>query len=158
MTTMLQEAGFEVVVASPSALPFVGTETTLTPDLKLADVDLAEYAGIIMPCMAMEEEAKVPELEALLQEAVAAGKPVAAQLGSVIQLARAGLLVGKKYAYTEEFISVSPELEGLEHGGQGVVEEGNILTGGVCPYAARMNELEDTTVPLTKAFIAQISG
>lgn len=116
MTSMLEEAGFEVVVASPSGQPLVGKEQTLTPDLRLADVTMTGFEGIIMPCLAMAEEARVPELEALIKESVADGKPVAAQLGSVVQLARAGVLEGKKYAYVEEWLSDVPELGGLEFG------------------------------------------
>jgi putative intracellular protease/amidase len=158
MTKMLEEAGFEVMVASPSGTPLTGENQTLTPDLSLADVAMSDYDGIIMPCMAMEAEASVPELEALIKETVAAGKPVAAQLGSVVQLARAGVLEGKKFAYVEEWVANVPELEGLEYGGQGVVEEGNVISSGVCPYAARALEVEDSTPALTTAFIAHLKG
>jgi putative intracellular protease/amidase len=157
MKGMLEEAGFQVVIASPSAQPLVGTETTVTPELKLADVDMADFAGIIMPCMAMEEEAEVPELEALLKTAVATGKPVAAQLGSVVQLARAGLLQGKKFAYAKEYLPTASELADLDYGGQGVVDEGTVITGGVCPWAARDLGIEDTTRPLTKALIGKLT-
>ena len=156
MTRMLEEAGFEVVVASPSGQPLVGEGHTLTPDLRAADVSMSDFDGIIMPCMAMEEEAQVPELETLIKETVAAGKPVAAQLGSVVQLARAGVLDGKKFAYVEEWLPNVPEFEGLEYGGQEVVEEGNVITSGVCPYAAQALNVEDTTPGLTEAFIGHL--
>ena len=158
MTSMLEEAGFEVMVASPSGQPLAGEEYTLTPDLSLAEVSMGDFDGIIMPCMAMEEEARIPALEALIRETVAAGKPVAAQLGSVVQLARAGVLDGKKFAYVEEWIPNVPELEGLDYGGQGVVEEGNVITSGVCPHAARTLSAEDTTPALTSAFIGRLKG
>jgi putative intracellular protease/amidase len=133
--------------------------SALTPDLALADADMADYAGIILPCMAMEvEEPDLPEAQRLIREAVESGKPVAAQLGSVVTLARAGVLEGKKFAYAEEFLPTATALEGYEFGGQGVVDEGNIVTGGVCPYAAQTFDLEDTTPALTKALIAKISG
>ncbi len=158
MTQMLQDAGFEVVVASPSGQSLVGEEHTLTPHLRLAEVSMSDFDGIVMPCMAMEEETQIPELEKLIKETVAAGKPVAAQLGSVVQLARAGVLDGKKFAYVEEWIPNVPELEGLEYGGQGVVEEGNVITSGVCPYAAQALGAEDTTPALTNAFIGRLKG
>jgi len=158
MTRMLEEAGFEVVVASPSGDPLVGEEQRLTPDLRLADAAVTGFDGIIMPCMAMAEEARLPELEKLLRETVAAGKPVAAQLGSVVQLARAGVLEGRKFAYVEEWRSTVPELEGIEYGGQGVVEDGNVITSGVCPWAAQALNLEDTTPALTRAFIDRLKG
>jgi putative intracellular protease/amidase len=158
MTSMLEEAGFEVVVASPSGQSLAGEEHTLTPDLSLAEVSTGEFDGIIMPCMAMEEEAQVPALEALIKETVAAGKPVAAQLGSVVQLARAGVLDGKKFAYVEEWIPNVPELAGLDYGGPGVVEEGNVISSGVCPWAAQALDAEDTTTALTSAFIGRLKG
>lgn len=158
MTKMLEEAGFEVMVASPSGQTLTGEAQTLSPDLRLADVSMNEFDGIIMPCMAMSEEARLPEVETLIRETVAAGKPVAAQLGSIVQLARAGVLEGKKFAYVEEWIPTVPEFEGLEYGGSGVVEEGNVITSGACPYAARALEIEDTTPALTNAFIARLKG
>jgi len=158
MTQMLEEAGFEVVVASPSGQSLAGEEHTLTPDLSLGDVSVGDFDGIIMPCMAMAEEAKIPELETLINEAVSAGKPVAAQLGSVVQLARSGVLDGKRFAYVEEWVPDVPELEGLDYGGQGVVEEGNIITSGVCPWAARSLGATDTTPALTSALIGQLKG
>lgn len=158
MTKILEDAGFEVVVASPSGQTLVGENQTLSPDLNLAAVSMTEFDGIIMPCMAMSEEARVPELETLIKETVAAGKPVAAQLGSIVQLARAGVLEGKKFAYVEEWLPGVPEFEGLEYGGNGVVEEGNVITSGVCPYAARELDVEDTTPALTNAFIARLKG
>jgi hypothetical protein len=96
MSKMLEEAGFEVMVASPSGQSLTGDEQTLSPDLRLADV--------------------------------------------------------------EEWIPTVPEFEGLEYGGNGVVEEGNVITSGACPYAARALEIEDTTPALPKAFIARLKG
>jgi len=159
MAKMLEEAGLVVVVATPSGDPLVAGDTTLTPDLALADAHMADYAGLIMPCMAVElAEPDLPEAQRLIREAVESGKPVAAQLGSVVTLARAGVLDGKKIAYAEEFLPGVSELEGYQFGGQGVVDEGNIVMGGVCPYAAREHGLEDTTPALTKAFVAKVSG
>ena len=158
MTRMLEGAGFEVVVASPTGAPQSGETLTFTPDLRLSDVRMADFAGIIMPCMAMEVEAEVPELLALIREAVDAGKPVAAQLGSVVQLARAGVMEGKRFAYVEEWVADVPELEGLQYGGPGVVVEGNVITSGVCPWAAQAQGYADTTPALTKAFLNQLQG
>ena len=158
MKTMLEDAGFRVVVGSPSGQPLVGEETTVAPDLKLADADMADFSGIIMPCMALASEPDLPEAGRLVREAVASGKPVAAQLGSVVTLARAGVLEGKKFAYADEWVGDVPELEGMDHEGQGVVEDGPVITSGICPFAAQTLEVEDTTPALTKALIAQLSG
>lgn len=156
MKNMLTGAGMEVVIASPTAEPLSAGETTVTPDVRLADVDMADYAGIILPCMAVETEPVVPETENLVREALAAGKPVAAQTGSVVTLARAGVLLGKKFAYLNDLLADIPELQGLNHAGQGIVQDGNVLTSGVCPYAARELDLEDGTQELTGSFIARL--
>jgi putative intracellular protease/amidase len=156
MRTMLEAVGSQVVVASPSGQPLVAGEATLTPDIRLADAEMVDYVGIILPCMAVDEEPSLPSVEALVREAVVAGKPVAAQTGSVVTLARAGVLMGRKYAYVEEWIGNVPEFEGLTFGGEGIVHDGNIITSGVCPYAARERGLEDGTQALTGAFISHL--
>ncbi len=157
MQALLQEAGFTVVVASPSGETIGGEKTSLTPDMKIEDVEIAEYAGIIMPCLATDWTPS-PVTQELVRAAAAAGKPVAAQLGSVVTLARAGVLEGKRYAFAEGMGDNVPEFEGLERAGHGVVEDGNIITSGVCPYIAPRRGLEDGTSGLTKALIAKISG
>ena len=53
MVDMLEKAGYKVVVASASGQPITGGATTLKPDLKLADVNVDDYAGIVLPCMAV---------------------------------------------------------------------------------------------------------
>ena len=156
MRNILEGSGFEVVMASPSGQPLVAGGTTVTPHIRLADADMDDYAGIILPCMAMEDEASMPEAEALVREAVVAGKPVAAQTGSVITLARAGVLVGKKFAYLDDSVTDVPEFDGLKHAGQGVVRDGVVFTSGICPYAAREQGLEDGTQALTGAFIEKL--
>ncbi len=159
MTEMLEQAGFEVVVASASGQPLVAGQTTLTPDLKLADVNVADYAGFIMPCMAVGFEVPLlPEVAAIVQGAVAEGKPVAAQVGSVITLAEAGVLSGKKYALIEEWAAEQSVLEDAIYSGNGIVQDGKIITSGVCPYAARALGLQDGTPGLTQALIAELTG
>ena len=157
MQAMLQEAGFTVVVASPSGEPIAGEKTSLTPDMKIEDVEIEDYAGVIMPCLATAWEPS-PVTQELVIAAVAAGKPVAAQLGSVVTLARAGVLEGKKYAFAEGMGDNVPEFESLERAGHGVVEDGNIITSGVCPYIAPSRGLEDGTPALTRALIAKMGG
>jgi len=156
MRNVLESVGFDVVVASPSGQPLVAGGTTVTPEIRIADADMDDYAGIILPCMANEEEPSLPAAEALVRAAVVAGKPVAAQTGSVITLARSGVLAGKRFAYIDELVADIPELEGLEHVGQGIVRDGTIITSGVCPYAAREMGLEDGTQALVGAFIEQL--
>jgi putative intracellular protease/amidase len=118
----------------------------------LADARVADYAGFILPCMMVAsypEPVISPEALNLVKEAVAAGKPIAAQTGSLWTLARAGLLKGKKYAYA--FAEKSPRFEGAIFGGTGVVRDGLILTSGLCPHMARTMKTSDGTEPLALA-------
>ncbi len=157
MTDMLKEAGFEVVTASPSGEPLVAGQITVTPDLKYADVEVAEYAGVIMPCVAVGFDVPLqPELGAIIEEAIAEGKPVAAQVSSVILLAKAGVLSGKKYAFIEDWAAEQPALEDAVLSGHGIVTDGTIITSGVCPYAAKATGLEDGTPALTQALITEM--
>jgi putative intracellular protease/amidase len=160
MTDLLEQADFNVAVATASGEPLVAEETTLTPDLKFSDVKVSDYAGIVMPCLATGDDARSlpPELAAMVREAVAEGKPVAAQTGGIITLATVGVLSGKKYAYVEEWAAEVPEFEDAVYSGNGIVQDGNIITSAVCPYAARMLGLQDGTTGLIQALIAQMGG
>lgn len=53
MECQLQAAGLNVEVASATGKPIVGGAITLVPDVKLSDVNMVDYAGIILPCMAV---------------------------------------------------------------------------------------------------------
>ena len=157
MTDLLEQEGFEVVVASTSGQPLVAGRTTLTPDLKLGEVNVADYSGIIMPCMAVGfDVALKPEVAAIVRGALAERKPVAAQLSSVITLAYAGVLTGKKYAFIEEWAAGQSVLNDAVYSGNGIVQDGKIITSGVCPYAARESGLQDGTTGLVEALIAEI--
>ncbi|MEJ2108657.1 MAG: DJ-1/PfpI family protein [Acidobacteriota bacterium] len=154
MKNTLEEAGFEVVVATLDGSDFSEGAATMKTDIKLADANIEDYAGIMLPCLMV---ASYPEPEIsqkamdLVQQAVAAGKPVAAQTGSLWTLAKAGVLKGRKYAYA--FEENHPYFEGTTFGGTGVVRDGPVLTSGLCPHMARTQGVEDGTKPLTLAFI-----
>lgn len=160
MKGLLEDAGVEVHVTTESGEPVAAEQTTLTPDLEYAEVDMANYDGIVMPCLAAPEDARElpPELADMIREAVSEGKPVAAQTGGIVTLADLGLLAGKRYAYVEDWVESVPQFEGSIHSGTGIVEDGNIITSAVCPYTAKMLELEDGTTGLIEAFIAQLRG
>ena len=155
MTSMLEEAGFEVIVATASGEPIKAQTTELIPDLKLAYVKVNDYVGIIMPCMA---KGAVPSWHAspqeisLVKEAVAQGKPIAAQQGAIIILAEAGVLVGKKYTYYFDPEWGNNSFVGAIYSGVGVIQDGNIITSSNCPYLA----FGDGTSELTKLFIETI--
>ena len=154
MKDTLERSGFRVVVATLDGSDFSGESMIVKADIKLADAKVGDYAGFILPCMMV---ASYPEPEVsplainLVKEAIAAGKPVAAQTGSLWTLAKAGLLKGKKYAYP--FAEKSPPFEGAIFGGTGVVRDGLILTSGLCPHMARTLKTTDGTEPLALALV-----
>lgn len=165
MVAMLEKAGFEVVVATASGAPIVATNTTLKPDLKLADVKIANYAGLIMACMAVglfPGTPQPPETAAIVKQVEAEGKPIAAQLGAVIVLAEAGILIGRRYAFVWDPLGPSagpykdPRFAGAIYGGNNVVQDGNIITSGVCPFIRKTRGLPDATSELTQGFIAEL--
>ena len=150
MKSMLEKAGFKVVIASAQGRTFqyrtiLGKKITLESDLKLIDVKIADYVGFIIPCMALGTKNVKPEEVAIAKLIVAEGKPVAAQQKGVIILAQADVLAGKRYSYKEDLLLD----EGI-YSGQGVVQDGNIITSAFCPYWGSM----DQTVELTQALIA----
>ena len=103
MVDMLEKVGYKVVVASASGQPITGGATTLKPDLKLADVKVDDYAGFVFPCMAVDMDLPPPpEAVRIAEEALAQGKPVAAQVGGVVTLASAEVLNGKQFAFPED--------------------------------------------------------
>lgn len=74
----------------------------VTPDLKLIDVDVADYSGFILPCMhaGASSETVDPQAIRIVKEAILAKKPVAVQHAAIIILAKAGLLKGINYAWS----------------------------------------------------------
>jgi hypothetical protein len=68
------------------------------------------------------------------------------------------VLSGKKYAFIEDWVAEQPALEDAIFSGQGIVKDGNIITSGVCPYAAKLLGLEDGTPALTQALIREMKG
>jgi putative intracellular protease/amidase len=144
------------VTASPSAEALSAGSTALTPELTLDQVRLSDFEGIILPSMAVEDETPIPGLAALLREAMATGKPVAAQTSSVVTLARAGILKGRRFAYPGAWVDAVPEFAEAVHAGEALVEDGDLITSAVCPYAARILETEDGTQALTGALIKRL--
>lgn len=164
MTEMLEKAGYEVVVATATGETMVAGAATVKADLKLEDVNVADYSGVIVPCMGIGIEADAPAAEtskaaAIVKESIAQGKPVAAQVASVPILAEAGVLSGKKYAFpSQERADALTSLKDAKYSGFGIVQDGKIITSGVCPLSARSRGRKDGTADLTKAFIAELAG
>jgi putative intracellular protease/amidase len=165
MTELLQKAGFKVVVASVSGEHLQGVAYELKPDLKLTEVKLDDYAGVIIPCMAtglFPGPPISPVLVSIVKQAVAKGKPVATGLGGAYILAEAGVLKGKRYAFVEDALNPvpphqkDPRFEGAIYSGSGLVQDGNIITSGRCPNLEAKTGLPDNTPELTRAFIAEL--
>ena len=165
MTDMLQKAGFKVVVANVSGQPIEGIIKKLKPDLKLSEVKVDDYAGVILACMAVgffPGPPVSPAVVLIVKQAVAKGKPVAAQLGSVNILAEAGVLKGKRYAFVRDPLNPLPpnekdsRFEGAIYSGRGVVQDGMIITSGICPAMGEATGMRDCTPELTRAFIAKL--
>lgn len=159
MKDTLERSGYHVVIATLDGTDFSAGTITVKADIKLADAKVGDYEGFILPCLMV---ASYPEPEIskeamdLVRDAVAAGKPVAAQTGSLWTLAKAGVLKGKKYAYA--FAEKSPLFEGATFGGTGVVRDGLILTSGLCPHMARTLKTNDGTEQLSLALVEAMKG
>ncbi len=158
MKEILEQSGFEVAVASVSGESIVAGSNSLKPDLKLDEVSIADYAGFILPCMA-DSGSAAPEADAMVKKAAAAGKPVAAQYGAVWILAKAGVLKGKKYAtFDEDDVNEDPDFKDAVYSGQGVIQDGNIITSGICPFMAKTRVLQDGTPELIRMLIEAIKA
>ncbi len=154
MKEMLQKAGYTVVLASPTGESWGTPPNTLKPDLKLSDVKVADYRGLVIPCLAINGVTYHPDLTTLIKSAVEMGKPLAAQTGGVYHLAKAGVLSGKKYAILG---TVIPEFKDGIYGGSGVVKDGKIITSAICPAMAKTYKgMEDGTPKLMEALIAEL--
>jgi putative intracellular protease/amidase len=156
MKDTLEKSGYKVVVATLGGSSFSAGSTTVKADIRLADAKIADYAGFILPCLSVPSYPAPPEISpeaiTLVKNAVSAGKPVAAQTGSLWTLAKAGLLKGKKYAYAME--EKNPLFAEATFAGTGVVKDGLILTSGNCPYMALKMNVKDGTEQLALALVA----
>ena len=158
MKKILEQSGFNVSITTVSGELLSAGSTRVTPDLKLSDIEVADYAAFILPCMSVGSSPYswvAPEAVSMVKKAAADGKPVAAQRGGVLILAKAGVLEGKKYAFKID-LNEFPDFKVGVYSGTGVVRDGNIITSGVCPVAAMTYGLNDGTEELTRALIAAI--
>jgi putative intracellular protease/amidase len=92
MTILLKGAGFEVDIATTSGQPMLGPTQKIEKVMRLSEVNLDNYVGVIMPCMAVgmfPGPPVSPEAVAIVKRALADGKPVAAAANSTIILAEA---------------------------------------------------------------------
>ncbi len=151
MKSMLESAGYKVITASVSGQPFVGGATTLTPDLKIADVKIEDFAGVIVPCLATDTDfPRAKEDVKIVKEAAEKGKIIAAQMTGILVLRDAGVLDSKQFSMLSGMENAVPN--GI-YKGEGVVQDGNIITNGICPYIAQALGRTDQTAELTQKFI-----
>ena len=152
MIDLLSAAGYRVVVATKSGKPLVAKSRTITPDLTVDSVNSRDYAGLIMPCMNTSGSGITLQAIAITKEMGAAGKPIAAQRGSVPILGQAGILVGKRYSgwyACESQGTFTPN---------SVVTDGTIITSGGCPYSGASEGTIDGTRELTRLFIEALAS
>ena len=157
MVNMLEKAGYKVVTASVSGGLLSGgsVSATLKPDLKLADVKVDDYAGVMVPCLAKSTPDPAPQAVEIVRQAVEQGKPVAAQFGGVLTLSAAGVLDGKRFAYPESGKSLVSTK--ATYAGEGVVQDGKIATSGSCPMMTKMMGKPDGTAGLTQKLIDELA-
>lgn len=155
MKEILEHSGFQVSIASISGEILSTDSITVKPDLKLSNVIIKDYAGFILPCMTTNDTIVTAEEKNFVRTALSEGKPIAAQMGSVWILAKAGVLKDKKYAIFDDPQDESAFKDGI-YSGRGVVRDGNIITSGICPWMAKMSGDKDGTTELTNTFVAVI--
>lgn len=158
MKELLEKSGYHVTIATLTGKVIKTDSVTLKPDIKLSQVNINHYAGFIFPCMAAGDSIN-PEAINFAKKIVDGKKPIAAQLGSVLILAKAGALKGKKYAFADDKnwnSKMYPELEESIFSGTGVIQDGNIITSGTCPWMARISNAKDGTTELTQQLIASM--
>jgi putative intracellular protease/amidase len=168
MRLLLKNAGLDVDIATTTGISILGPNEKVTDIKRLRNVKIDDYAGVIIPCMAVggagsPPPAVSPEVISIVRKALSDGKPVAANGNAPVTLAEVGVLKGKKYSYmrdplkpTERIPFTIPAFEGGIYSGSGLVQDGLIITSGVCPNIERAMGMENGTVKLTKAFIAAI--
>jgi putative intracellular protease/amidase len=115
--------------------------------------------------MGVPEAIASPEMVTTVKDVLAKGKLIAASNGGVSVLGKAGVLKGRKFAfYTgpsdpefKRFFDTT-DLEGATYSGQGIVQDGKIITGGACPIAEAYRGIQNRTFELTQTFIAAIGS
>jgi putative intracellular protease/amidase len=168
MTLLLKNAGFDVDIATTSGYPILGPTQKIEKLMRLSEINLGNYVGIIMPCMAVglfPGPPVAPEAVAVVKRALAEGKPVAASANSTIILADAGVLKGKRYTFvtnpletTQRWTRKDLRFEGAIYSGPGVVQDGQIITSGICPRLEIAVGMQSGVVELTQKFIAAIGS
>ncbi len=155
MKLRLESSGYAVVVATVDGQPARGSSFSLKADLKMADVQVADYKGFIIPCMAAGDSPIPPESVQIVKKAMAMKKPIAAQNSAVFILSQAGATKGRRFAIEADLASW---VKDGTYSGIGVVQDANLVTSGTCPYMAAQLGKPDGTPELVQRFVALIGS
>ena len=168
MKVLLKNAGLDVDIATTTGISILGPNEKVADIKLLRNINIDDYAGVIIACMAvgggrMPYPAISPEVIAIVKKALSSGKPVAANGNAPSILAEAGVLKGKKYSFMRDPLkptataSAFPAFKDAIYSGSGLVQDGPIITSGVCPNIEKTRGMENGTVKLTNAFIAAVA-
>jgi putative intracellular protease/amidase len=156
MTSMLEEAGFQVEVASVSGRTFVcytGGKRFEFDSIKLADVKVSDYEALIFTShnrksLYRRNDSIPPVTASIVKQAVAEGKLIAAKRWGIVVLAEAGVLAGKRHAFpVDPQKDAARDLQKATNFNDAlfctdtIVRDGNIITSNKCPYAYPGKEL-----------------
>jgi putative intracellular protease/amidase len=154
MKQILEQSGFTVEIATLSGETLKSDSVTVQPDLKLSEANVKNYAGFIIPCMATEDTVITPAERNFVKSINELNKPLAAETGAVLILAKAGILKGKKFAFVESYVNqMKTDFENAIYSGEGVIRDGNIMTSAICPMQTKMYGKANGTAELTKMLV-----
>jgi putative intracellular protease/amidase len=139
MIDLLEDAGFELSVASLTYDPFESETRTITPDLLVGAVDAAEFDAVVLPCLAAGTTPDSPEIVELLTEFDKQEKVIAVQHGARYDL------------HTGDIIDLD-QLTSRE-----VLQKGRVITSFCCPYQAKHYGCEDATRALIEKLITTLN-
>ena len=154
MQAIVRSAGYSVDVVTVNDTPLTG-EVTLEPDLPVADVDVLNYVGLLMPCMAPVPDPAITMPDHILPLITGAndrGLPIAAMRGSVRELGRSGVLAGHRYSAASDL-----ELDDAEYAGTGVTRDANLATAASCPAAAKYQNGPNETRELVETLVKMLA-
>jgi putative intracellular protease/amidase len=169
MRVLLKNANLDVDIATTTGMAILGQTEKVTGIKQLRAINIDNYAGVIIPCMAVGGGGQPPpgvsrEVIAIVKKALSDGKPVAANGNAPTTLAEAGVLKGKKYSFmrdplkpTETAPFTIPAFEEGIYSGSELVQDGLIITSGICANIEKGSGRENGTVKLTNAFIAAVA-
>jgi hypothetical protein len=146
MIDMLEDAGCKLWVTSLTYDPYESETRTITPDLLVGAVDVADFDAVILPCLAAGRSPAEQEMAELVREFDKQEKVIAAQFG-----ARYTLYAAQRFSPEGDIIA-HDQLTSSE-----VLQKGRVITSGCCPYMARYSGCEDGTRALIEKLITTLN-